>query len=52
MLLQEIEKWEEEQKEKFVINGYHYKDTIDSQWAAFNAQKEQEKLERVRKTLP
>ncbi|XP_015758521.1 PREDICTED: protein regulator of cytokinesis 1-like [Acropora digitifera] len=42
----EVGKWEEEHERTFLINGYHYMDIITNQWAAFNAQKEQEKLER------
>lgn len=44
----EVGKWEEEHERRFLINGCHYMDIITNQWAAFNAQKEQEKLERVR----
>lgn len=42
----EVGKWEEEHERTFLINGCHYMDIITNQWAAFNAQKEQEKLER------
>lgn len=42
----QIGKWEEEHERKFLINGCHYMNIINNQWAAFNAQKEQEKLER------
>lgn len=41
--------WEEENERRFLINGCHYMDIINRQWAAYNAQKEQEKLERVKK---
>lgn len=44
----EVGKWEEENERRFLINGCHYMDIITNQWAAFNAQKEQEILERVR----
>lgn len=42
----DVGKWEEEHERLFLINGCHYMDIITNQWAAFNAQKEQEKLER------
>ncbi|KAK2572269.1 Protein regulator of cytokinesis 1 [Acropora cervicornis] len=42
----EVGKWEEEHERTFLINGCHYMDIITNQWAAFNAQKEHEKLER------
>lgn len=44
----DVGKWEEENERRFLINGCHYMDIITNQWAAFNAQKEQEILERVR----
>ena len=43
----QIGKWEEEHERSFLINGCHYLNIINNQWAAFNTQKEQEKLERV-----
>lgn len=43
----QIGKWEEEHERSFLINGCHYMNIINNQWAAFNAQKEQEKVERV-----
>jgi len=42
----QIGKWEEEHERSFLINGCHYMNIINNQWAAFNAQKEQEKVER------
>lgn len=42
----DVGKWEEENERRFLINGCHYMDIITNQWAAFNAQKEQEILER------
>ena len=47
----DVGKWEEENERRFLINGCHYMDIITNQWAAFNAQKEQEILERVRNYL-
>lgn len=47
-LKMDVGKWEEENERRFLINGCHYMDIITNQWAAFNAQKEQEILERVR----
>ena len=45
-LKMDVGKWEEENERRFLINGCHYMDIITNQWAAFNAQKEQEILER------
>lgn len=45
-LIAQIGKWEEENERRFLINGCHYMDIINHQWAAFNAHKEQEKLDR------
>lgn len=45
-LMVQIGKWEEEHERSFLINGCHYLNIINNQWAAFNTQKEQEKLER------
>lgn len=47
----QIGKWEEEHERRFLINGCHYMNIINHQWAAFNTQKEQEKLERVSNKL-
>ena len=47
----DVGKWEEENERRFLINGCHYMDIITNQWAAFNAQKEQEILERVRNSF-
>ena len=46
-LMVQIGKWEEEHERSFLINGCHYLNIINNQWAAFNTQKEQEKVERV-----
>lgn len=45
-LVTQIKMWEEENERRFLINGCHYMDIINRQWAVYNAQKEQEKLER------
>ena len=46
-----MDKWEEQHERPFLINGCNYNDIITNQWAAFTAQKEQEKLERVSNKL-